>query len=409
MNRLVKYLAVVLKWRKFIFWNTFVLALVAAGISLVLPQRFTAAAQLLPPTSDADPFGLTSILGGGMGGSSLSRLRSSVLGSSASSELVIGILTSATIVGKVSERCSIAAYYRIRRASSEKAARKLLRLTTISAGDEGIVRVSVEAKTRHLAAKIANSYVAELDTFLRCSNMSRGRNMRVFLERRLLEVEGNLAVAQESLSSFQRLHKVVAVDEETKAAIESYARLRSQLLVKEAELGAAEAVSGEDNPLARNLRREIDNFRRQVGELESGKSSLGYGVGFGVPFSELPRVSGDFASRYRDYRILGEAYAALYQQYEYARVLEARDAPAITVLDHAGPPERRSFPRRSLIVLAAFLSGAIVSSAIAFLIEYARLVIVPGSDGYVDLQAVKAQLARMVSALRVYRRSPKDL
>ena len=369
MNRLVKYLSVILKWRRLIFWNTLILTVVAAGISFILPQRFTAVAQILPPSDETDIFGLTSLLGGGAS-SGLGRLRTGMLGGSMASDLMVGILESRTVVENVAERCSIATYYRIRRSSREKAGKQLREMTRLSATSEGIVRVAAEARTPRLAAMVANAYVAELDSFLRHSNISRGRNMRIFIERRLAEVHSALLAAQESLQVFQQTNRVASVDDETKAAIDAYAKLESQLYVKQTELGALAEVASEDNPFAQGLKREISSFRAQLGQLEHGRGGAGFGVGFGVSFERLPSLAAAFAQRYREFRIQEESYAALYEQYEYARILEARNAPAVTVLDYAVPPERRSFPRRTVLMLVAALLGLVLGSGIAFVSEY---------------------------------------
>ncbi len=369
MNRLVKYLTVVLKWRRLIFWNTVVLTVLAVVVSFILPPRYTATAQLLPPSDEGDIFGITSLLGGGAG-SGLSKLKAGLTGSTTSSDLMIGILGSRTVMQHVAERCSIAQYYRIKKLSPEKSVRQLKDMTKLTAADNGIVRVSVEAKTRDLAAQVANAYVAELDSFLRYSNISRGHNMRVFIEKRLRQLDTSLAAASESLKAFQEANKVASVDDETKAAIDAYARMKSELSLREAEYEAARTGASDENPYIDNLRRQIAASRGELRKLERGGGASGFGVGFGVSFERLPVVAAQFARKYLDFKVQQEAYATLYQQYEYARVLEARDAPTLTVLDHAQPPERRSFPRRAIIVLAVFLFSLAAGIAFAFVAEY---------------------------------------
>jgi hypothetical protein len=55
-------------------------------------------------------------------------------------------------------------------------------------------------------------------------------------------------------------------------------------------------------------------------------------------------------------------YETLTQQYELAKVQEAKETPSVKVLDSASLPERKSFPPRTLIaLLSAFLAcGAAV-------------------------------------------------
>lgn len=372
MNKLVNYLAVLLKWRGVILINTLIISVLVLIITFILPQRYTAVGQLLPPTDEGDLFGLTNIVGTGIGGG-LSRVRLGLLGSATSaSEIMVGILTSRTVLDRVAEICSIPYYYKIKPVRTDRIRKKLRNMTKVVVSDAGIVRIAVEAKTPQLAAKIVNTYINELDQFLRTSNMSRGRNMRLFLEKRLQDAQRSLAEAQESLKVFQAKHKVVAVDEETRAAIDAYARLKSQAYLKQAELEAMREIASADNPYFLNLQREVTAFSDQLQRLEQGGGGQGFGVGFAVAFSHLPAVGAEFAKRYRDYRIQEETYAMLYQQYEYAKILEARDAPILTVLDYAVPPQHHSFPQRSIFIIGAFLFGFGVSIVYAFINEYFR-------------------------------------
>jgi capsule polysaccharide export protein KpsE/RkpR len=320
---------------------------------------------------------------------------------------MVGILSSRSVLQRVAEQCSIMQYYRIRNKSAEAAVKTLGGMTSMKTGDEGIVRISVEAKTRELAAKVANAYAAELDSFLRHSNISRGRSVRVFIERRLADVEKSLAEARDSLRAFQQRNNVTSVDDETKAAIDEYAKMQSQISVKQATLAAAQEVSGSDNPYVTSLTHEIAALRAQLRHLEEGSAEGGFGVGFGVSFQRLPAVAAEYARRYQDYRIQEEAYAALYEQYEYARILEARDAPAITVLDYAVPPERHSSPRRFLIVAATCLFALLAGCAFAFVSEYFDNMRRTTPEDFARWAELGGNLRQLLHRLRVRRTPPQ--
>ncbi|MBN2464194.1 hypothetical protein JXD38_01025 [candidate division WOR-3 bacterium] len=399
MNRVVKYLGVILKWRRLIFWNTVALTAVAVIVSLVLPHRYTATAQLLPPSDEGDVFGITSLLGGGAG-SSLSRLKAGLAGSSTSSDLMIGILGSRTVMQHVAERCSIAKRYGMRKPSPEKSVRQLKDMTKLASSEEGIVKIAVEARSRELAAEVANAYIAELDSFLRHSNISRGHNMRVFIEKRLVQLDSSLALASESLQAFQEVHKVTSVEDETKAAIDAYAKMKSELSLQEAEYEAARSGASEDNPYVEILRRGVAASREELRKLERGGGASGFGVGFGVSFEHLPTIAARFARRYLDFKIQQEAYAKLYEQYEYARVLEARDAPTLTVLDYAVPPERRSFPKRMVITAVVFLFSLVAGIAFALTAEYFGFIKSARPEEYQGWRAIRDELAASVRILR---------
>jgi uncharacterized protein involved in exopolysaccharide biosynthesis len=78
---------------------------------------------------------------------------------------------------------------------------------------------------------------------------------------------------------------------------------------------------------------------------------------------ELPILGVTWADLYQRTRIQEAVYEALTQQYEMAKVQEAKETPSVKVLDGARVPERKSFPPRTFITLLvafSFLGAAVV-------------------------------------------------
>ncbi len=74
----------------------------------------------------------------------------------------------------------------------------------------------------------------------------------------------------------------------------------------------------------------------------------------------------------REVYLKQEVYLGLQREYEGARIAEVNDTPAITVIDRAIPPRRRSHPRRKLMVMVAFALGTLVAVTLAFAADYAQ-------------------------------------
>jgi capsule polysaccharide export protein KpsE/RkpR len=251
--------------------------------------------------------------------------------------------------------------YKIKK-SLEKALKLLKRITQIWVSDEGVIQVNIVAKNPNLAAQIANTYLTTVDKFLKESNMSRGHNMRVFIEKRLATAESDLKQASDSLKVFQERNKVISLDDETKAVIDAYAQLKSELLKREIELGVNENTSTQDNPYVLSIKREIEEFKNKLQNIETGKKTEeGFGVGFAVPFKNLPALAAEYAQRLGDFKVQEQIYALLIQQYEQAKVLEARDTPNITILDYAKVPEKKDSPKKIKIVLNVFILTLLLS------------------------------------------------
>jgi tyrosine-protein kinase Etk/Wzc len=87
---------------------------------------------------------------------------------------------------------------------------------------------------------------------------------------------------------------------------------------------------------------------------------------------------------FRDVRIQEGLLSAMIRQYEIARIDEAKDAPLFVQLDAAFPPEKRSKPRRTEMVLLSGFLGLLVGVFVAWL-----QIKVKKSSQDVHLQALK--------------------
>ena len=355
MNGYLRVAQFLLRYRRFIIWSVALSTVGVAVFSLVTPAKYRSTAQVLPPSEDQDIFST-----GSLGQSaSLSRMlrAGGTLRGGTTSDLVAALFRSRTVQERVLELCNYRAEYRVRKKGVEVLLKMLDKATTVATSDEGIVRISVEAKRADLAAKLVNTCVAEVDRVLRESNMSRSRSVRVFVEGRLAQIDSELTTATESLVRFQRENQLVSLDEETKAAVESYAKLRAQEMTYGFESSVADRVMQPDNPYSQLLRRQASQMRRQLSAYETGSGLPGYGIGSSVPLRQLPEVASRYVQLLTDCRLKQELRSLLIAQYEDARIKEVRDTPALSILDEGKPPERRSYPKRARMTLIAFFGS----------------------------------------------------
>ena len=85
---------------------------------------------------------------------------------------------------------------------------------------------------------------------------------------------------------------------------------------------------------------------------------------------QLPRLAVPYADLYRRVRVQEVVYEMLTQQFETARIQEAKDVPVLSVIDPPGLPEKKSFPPRLLVTL--LLTTVAISSIAGFLLFRAR-------------------------------------
>ncbi len=114
-------------------------------------------------------------------------------------------------------------------------------------------------------------------------------------------------------------------------------------------------------------------MRKQLAKIEFGgktKRKNEFGAGFSVPLSRLPEVSLEYARLLRNVKVQEAVYELLTQQYEQAKIMEVKDTPTVEILDKASPPEKKSYPKRSGIVLFCAVMSLLTSIILAFFFEY---------------------------------------
>ena len=65
----------------------------------------------------------------------------------------------------------------------------------------------------------------------------------------------------------------------------------------------------------------------------------------------------EYVRRLRDVKYYETIFEILARQFELAKLDEAKEGALIQVVDPAIPPDKRSFPKRSLIVMGATVAG----------------------------------------------------
>jgi hypothetical protein len=114
-----------------------------------------------------------------------------------------------------------------------------------------------------------------------------------------------------------------------------------------------------------SLRARISELKKQLAAL-SGTKVTGTPGALGKDAPELPMpsirqipvLSETYIDLARQAKIEDAMYQFLTQQYEVARVQEAKEIPTIRVLDQANVPLRKSGPHRFLIAVVGLTAGA---------------------------------------------------
>ena len=338
--------------------------LAATLVAFLLPKRYEASTLLMPPDDQSTKtMAMAAALGGRLPGG-LGALAGDVLGIKNSGDLFVGILRSRTIQNALIEQFKLKDVYSVRKL--EVARRKLAQNSIIVQDRKtGIIYIGVTDRSPDRAAKLAQAYVAELNKVVSQLSTSSARREREFLEERLVQVKSDLQSAEKEFSDFSSKNTALDIKEQSRAMVDSAARLQGQMMAAQSELEGMKQVYAETNVRVRSLRARIAELNMQLQKLggqSTGASAAEARDGSMYPsIRKLPLLGVPYADLYRNMKVQEAVFETLTQQYEVAKVAEAKETPSVKVLDPAEVPEEKMFPPRMLIIctgtLLAFFAG----------------------------------------------------
>jgi capsule polysaccharide export protein KpsE/RkpR len=319
--------------------------------AFLLPKRYTSITKLMPPDGQSNSsMAMLAALSGKSGG--LAGIAGNLLGGSGTGALFIGILQSQTVQDRLVQRFDLRHVYGDR--LDEDARKDLAERTGISEDRKsGIISIGVTDRDAHRAAAIAQAYVEELNRLSSELSTSAAHRERVFLEERLKAVKLDLDQAAVDFSQFSSRNNAIDIKEQGRAMVEAASQLQGELIAAESEQKGLEAIYASGNPRVRAIEARVTELRKQLDKLGGGgvDEAADAGAPLYPSIRQLPILGVKYSDLYRRTKIQEAVFEALTQQYELAKVEEAKETPAIKVLDPARPPERRSFPPRINITL----------------------------------------------------------
>jgi len=353
-------------WRK----RALLARVVAAGglltllIALLLPNRYESSTHLMSPdmrggASEALMSGLLSRAGGGLAG-----LSANLLGVNNTGAIFIGVLSSRSVADDLVKRFDLKQVYRDRR--DQDARQDLAERTSISEDRKSeIITISVEDRDPARAAALAAAYVDELNHLLVQVNTSSAHRERVFIEERLQVVRPELEIAAKQLSDFSTQTTTLDPKEQGKAMVEGVVTLQGELIANKTELRGLQQIYTVNNVRIRSIEARIGELRHQLEQVRGSGAepppSTGDGDDSSYPsFRRLPALGATYADLYREVKLREVVFETLTQQFEMAKIAEAKEIPSVKVLDPANLPEKKSGPHR----LSITLLGVIVSFAL---------------------------------------------
>jgi uncharacterized protein involved in exopolysaccharide biosynthesis len=345
--------------------------LIALGYAFTITPTFTARTSFLPPQEQQSvATAALAQLGPLAGAAALAS------GLKNPADQYVSLLKSVTVADALIGRFKLMELYET---EFRQTARKALGGNTrISAGKDGLIVVVVDDTSPQVAADIANAYVNELELLMGRLALTEAQKRRVFFEDQLERTKVRLTAAELALGAIGI--SASAINANPEAAVAAVARLQAQVTAQEIRLGAMRSYLTESAPQFRQAQTELQALRAQLAKSAAGETAAS--------------TSGSYIEKYRDYKYQETLFKLFVQQFELAKIDEAREGAVIQVVDVAFAPEHKSRPAKAKIAVMATLATGLILLMWIF-VRKAIVNSAADPDGAGKLGAIRAGFLRL--------------
>jgi capsule polysaccharide export protein KpsE/RkpR len=348
-------------------------------IAFLIPKSYMSTTQLMPPDPQSTSGMAMMAAMAAKGGGGLAGVAGDLLGLKSSGALFIGVLRSQTSQDRLIQQFDLRKVYNARLVVDARV--RLDENTSISEDKKsGIITISVTDHSPQRAAALASAYVDQLNSLVSELSTSSAHRERVFLEERLKVAKQDLDDATNQLAQFSSKNNTLDIQQEGKAMLDAAGSIAGEMIAAQSQLEGLRQIYTDNNPRVRSLNARVGELRKQLEKLggtaatnvvgNSTSASTGQSgdpsaarAGGGMPYptiKSLPLLGAKYADYYRRAKIQETVFELLTEQYELAKVQEAKETPSVKVLDPARIPEKKSFPPRLVIMfLGTFLVFAV--------------------------------------------------
>lgn len=372
----LEMILVLTRWKKTIILSTTLIVIAAILYALFSTPQYTAQTVVIPKEDNID------VMSSFMKNMPISKsqFKGNIFSPATDLENVyIGILKSRTLQINVIQQFDLASVYKLKKGHCfiEDVLGQYNQHVSCGITDEGMLNICVEDENPKRAAEIANYITTIMNQIYGNLAVETARNKRIFLGERLEIIKHDMTACEDSLTQFQINNHVADLDQQAKATIEAGESIEAKLLEAQLELNIAKKNFTQDNQKIREMEMNLAEMKKQSDALTDSKES-----NLLLSLKTAPNVALQFFRFKRNMKIQEMLFELIMQQYEAAKLEEAKNTPQIQILDRATAPEKRSKPKRTRIVITAFLASIVFNFLLINLTEIYKRMRQDNSESY---------------------------
>ena len=338
---------------------TLLSAIAGVVISLMTPPVYVAQTSIMP----AQQSGNASALAGLSGLAGMPGLSGMTGGVKSSEQMYIALMRSQSVQIALIDLLKLKDRYGSK--NLEEARMSLTNSVSINADkSSGLLVIEAKDGNAEFAAQLANQQVHELNVILTRLAVTEAQQRRLYYEQQIAKTQQNLPVLETRFKEAQQKSGV-----EVASLLSESGSLPGQIAAKELQLQILSRFATVQNPEMKRLSTEISVLRSQLSRYElahaqtkgSNKVNTTGNVKPTSPFQQ------EAAQAYTTLKIQETLLDGFVRQLELAKIDEAKEGPAVQVIDVARAPEIRAQPQRRKMVTAYTVTGLVIGLLLSLL------------------------------------------
>jgi uncharacterized protein involved in exopolysaccharide biosynthesis len=342
---LLDVIGAVWRWRKMVILLTAVIVAGTVVVTLLLPNYYKATLTIVPANEEKDLFGESTKNNG-------------LYGDEDAIDRAIIFANSAPLVGFMIDSFKLAERYKINTSTAkgeDKVAKRFRKLYDVKKNEYSGIELSIEDTDPVLAAQMLEALKNRLAELYKQATAPNKALLLETYETALKDKRKDLQRMSDSLMLLRQKYNIYDVKQQGELLAEMMVNAESQLAESQAKLDAFRAQGGKRDSIinltakVRGLSRKLEMLRSQSDSSNSTITLKSYNEGREQILAYEDQIES-----------LTEDMGEIQTEYAQFKAQAQSKAEAIIVLEPVEIPKVKSYPKRSIFVIAAaFLAGII--------------------------------------------------
>lgn len=358
----ILYLLLRFKWIIIAF---VIIVTAAAGIiAFRMPNKYTATVNTVPPKTSGSAFeNAMGNLSSALKDFGLTKLG----GKSEGAYSFLVILDSKSVKDSIIRKYDFRKIYDIEESRPSLVVKQFEDNLEITAEAEGNYTISFTDEDPKRAAEVANLYVSVANSVSQKLFHEESSVNMLYLEDRLNGINSAINLISDSLQMYSSKKLVFSPLDQAKSISTALAELKAEVMKQEIVEQMMVNRFGADDPYTLQQRTIINGLKKQ---LSSATTEPGFAGNF--PVNTAAKVGMEFMRLYAEFEAYNKVKAFLLPMLEESKLNVSRNTQTLFVVDKALPPDRKSAPKRSLILAGTFMGSFVLIVLIIIIFDFFR-------------------------------------